>query len=78
MPQFLHHPLLLKPSGDKLSKATNDAGVRELRARGISAAEIIGRAAHAAGLAESPSPLPAEAVGELFGPSARSGRQAAQ
>jgi len=33
-PVFLHHPVLRKPSGDKLSKASHDTGTRELRADG--------------------------------------------
>ena len=30
-PQFFHHPLIVKPDGEKLSKASGDTGVRELR-----------------------------------------------
>jgi len=33
-PRFLHHPLIRKPSGAKLSKSDGDTGVRELRAAG--------------------------------------------
>ncbi|HET7474133.1 MAG TPA: glutamate--tRNA ligase family protein [Candidatus Limnocylindrales bacterium] len=33
-PRFLHHPLIRKPSGAKLSKSEGDAGVAELRAAG--------------------------------------------
>jgi len=33
-PVFVHHPLVLKPSGEKLSKSSGDTGVRELRAAG--------------------------------------------
>lgn len=67
-PQFLHHPLVLKASGEKLSKASGDSGVRELRAGGATAAEVIGRAAYAAGLQEKPSPIAAGDVAGLFGP----------
>ncbi len=49
-PVFLHHPLVRHPSGEKLSKSSGDAGVRELRAAGVSAAEVLDRAAAAAGL----------------------------
>jgi glutamyl-Q tRNA(Asp) synthetase len=66
MPCFLHHPLVLTPSGEKLSKARGDTGVRELRARGQSAADVIGRAAQAAGLVERASPIQANAVAALF------------
>jgi glutamyl/glutaminyl-tRNA synthetase len=31
-PRFLHHPLIRKPSGAKLSKSDGDTGVRDLRA----------------------------------------------
>jgi glutamyl-tRNA synthetase/glutamyl-Q tRNA(Asp) synthetase len=33
-PRLLHHPLIRKPSGAKLSKSDGDTGVRELRAAG--------------------------------------------
>ena len=65
--QFLHHPLLLKSSGEKLSKSTGDVGVRELRAAGACAAEVIGRAAAAVGLQGSAHPVNATDVVRLFG-----------
>jgi glutamyl-tRNA synthetase/glutamyl-Q tRNA(Asp) synthetase len=43
-PLFLHHPLIVKPGGEKLSKASGDTGVREMRAAGMTAAEVIGAA----------------------------------
>jgi glutamyl-tRNA synthetase/glutamyl-Q tRNA(Asp) synthetase len=64
--EVLHHPLVLTPSGRKMSKARGDTGVRDLRRRGVSAAEVIGRAAAAAGLTPAAPVLPAERVGELF------------
>ena len=63
-PEFAHHPLILKPSGDKLSKANRDTAVRELRANGISAPEVIGHAAAAVGLI--PEFRPVGAVEGLF------------
>jgi glutamyl-tRNA synthetase/glutamyl-Q tRNA(Asp) synthetase len=66
MPEYLHHPLILKPSGEKLSKSSGDSGVRELRASGISAAEVIGRAAYAAGLTATPAPIRADELSALF------------
>jgi glutamyl-tRNA synthetase/glutamyl-Q tRNA(Asp) synthetase len=33
-PRFLHHPLIMKTSTQKLSKSDRDTGVRDLRARG--------------------------------------------
>jgi glutamyl-tRNA synthetase/glutamyl-Q tRNA(Asp) synthetase len=65
--QYFHHPLLLDPSGRKLSKSDGDAGVREMRAAGITAPEVIGRAAAAVGLRDSPHPLMAMDVALLFG-----------
>ena len=48
-PTFLHHPLIRRPDGSKLSKSAGDTGVRELRAAGVSAAEVIERASGATG-----------------------------
>ena len=44
-PAYLHHPLILKPGGAKLSKSDGDTGVRELRASGASASAVLARAA---------------------------------
>jgi glutamyl-tRNA synthetase/glutamyl-Q tRNA(Asp) synthetase len=65
-PLFLHHPLIVRPDGNKLSKASGDSGIRELRAAGLSAAEVIGRAAAAVGLIETARPIAAREVAELF------------
>jgi glutamyl-tRNA synthetase/glutamyl-Q tRNA(Asp) synthetase len=65
-PRFLHHPLIIKPGGDKLSKASGDTGVRELRRAGVSASEVIGRAAAAVGLIERPRSVSARDVAVLF------------
>lgn len=40
-PVYLHHELLMNPSGRKLSKSTRDSGVRELRAAGATPAEVL-------------------------------------
>lgn len=48
-PVFLHHGLLMKSSTQKLSKSDGDTGVRELRARGWAADEVIDHAMRAAG-----------------------------
>ncbi|MFN0098456.1 MAG: glutamate--tRNA ligase family protein [Gemmatimonadaceae bacterium] len=66
MPHVLHHPLVWHPDGRKLSKSAGDTGLRELRAAGRSPAEVLGRAAHLGGLADSPRPIPAAALGGLF------------
>jgi glutamyl-tRNA synthetase/glutamyl-Q tRNA(Asp) synthetase len=51
-PLYLHHPLVLKPNGEKLSKSAADTGVRELRRAGMSAADVIALATERAGLSK--------------------------
>jgi glutamyl-tRNA synthetase/glutamyl-Q tRNA(Asp) synthetase len=65
-PVYLHHPLLYRADGSKLSKANRDAGVRDLRAAGHAPENVIGRAAHAVGLIDHPRPIAAADVGTLF------------
>jgi glutamyl-tRNA synthetase/glutamyl-Q tRNA(Asp) synthetase len=65
-PQFAHHPLLVNDSGAKLSKAGSDTGVRDLRAVGMSADQVIGRAAAACGLRDRERPVAAADVSTLF------------
>jgi len=48
-PVFAHHPLILRPNGSKLSKADSSTSIRELRAAGRTADELIGQAAAAVG-----------------------------
>jgi glutamyl-Q tRNA(Asp) synthetase len=62
----LHHPLVLGGDGSKLSKSRGDTSVRDLRQRGISPAEVIGRAAAAVGLLPTAAPLAAGEVAALF------------
>jgi glutamyl/glutaminyl-tRNA synthetase len=40
-PMFSHHPLIMKSPDQKLSKSDGDTGVRDLRARGWSARDVI-------------------------------------
>jgi glutamyl/glutaminyl-tRNA synthetase len=65
-PVFLHHPLVRKAGGAKLSKAAGDDGIRDLRAAGVTPAEVLGRAAWLGGLAPAPRPLPAGELAGLF------------
>jgi glutamyl-tRNA synthetase/glutamyl-Q tRNA(Asp) synthetase len=65
-PRFLHHPLVIGPRGEKLSKSARDTGIRELRARGLSPAAVIGRAAAAVGLVASATDVTATEVAQLF------------
>ena len=53
-PRFAHVPLLLTPQGERLAKRTRPTPLGDLRARGLSAAEIIGRLATSAGLPPPP------------------------
>jgi glutamyl-tRNA synthetase/glutamyl-Q tRNA(Asp) synthetase len=43
-PRFLHHPLIMKTADQKLSKSDGHTGIRELRAAGFTAAQVIERA----------------------------------
>lgn len=70
-PAFFHHPLIIKPGGEKLSKASGDTGVRELRAAGEPPALVIGRAAAAVGLIDRPVPVDADASARLIRAPAR-------
>jgi glutamyl-tRNA synthetase/glutamyl-Q tRNA(Asp) synthetase len=49
-PAFLHHPLIMKAPDQKLSTSDGDTGIRELRARGLSAADVRAMARGRAGL----------------------------
>lgn len=66
-PVFLHHPLILKPNGEKLSKALRDTGIRELRAQGRSPELVLGMAAKAAGLVAAVREVGQKELIELFG-----------
>jgi glutamyl/glutaminyl-tRNA synthetase len=68
VPSFLHHPLILSPSGAKLSKAKRDTALRELRAAGVAPEEVLGAAAHATGLLPEIRPLRPSDLSLLFAP----------
>jgi glutamyl-tRNA synthetase/glutamyl-Q tRNA(Asp) synthetase len=40
-PDFLHHPLIMKSETQKLSKSDGDTGIRDLRAKGWSASQVL-------------------------------------
>lgn len=65
-PDFAHHPLVMKSATQKLSKSDGDTGVRDLRALGWSAAQVIGHAAASVGLGPPDRPLDACEVERLF------------
>jgi glutamyl-tRNA synthetase/glutamyl-Q tRNA(Asp) synthetase len=63
---FLHHPLIRKPGGAKLSKADGDTGVRAARAGGERPERLIARAAASLGLVERERDIAASDVTALF------------
>ena len=65
-PLFLHHPLVMKSDTQKLSKADDDTSVRDLRAGGWTAADVIGRAAVRVGLVDRERPLSPEEAPALI------------
>jgi len=65
-PSYLHHPLILKPDGSKLSKSAGDTGIRELREEGLTPGAVLGRAAVLGGLISEPRPLDPGALPSLF------------
>jgi glutamyl/glutaminyl-tRNA synthetase len=65
-PVFLHHRLIRKEDGAKLSKSSGDTGVRELRRAGASAEAVLGRAAWLTGLLDRYVDLSAEDLPLLF------------
>lgn len=44
-PVFMHHPLIMKSPQQKLSKSDGDTGIRDLRAAGLTAAQVLEQAA---------------------------------
>lgn len=73
-PRYFHHPLILRPDGEKLSKASGDTGVRDLRAAGVGPGLVIGLAATAVGLLPHARPLDPATAGALVADT-RKGRQ---
>ena len=66
-PVFLHHPLIRKPGGEKLSKSSGDTGIRELRAAGVDAGGGAGAGgAGSPGSRPSPTPLGRDDLAKLF------------
>ena len=56
-PAYVHHPLITGADGQKLSKSAGSTGVRELRAAGLGAGDVLGRAAAAIGLVDDKTRL---------------------
>jgi len=66
-PVFLHHPLIRKPDGAKLSKSSGDTGIGELRRAGATPGAVLGRAAWLTGLIAEPRELAPGDLPGLFG-----------
>ena len=64
---YVHHPLILREDGAKLSKSSGDTGVRDLRAAGAAPGAILGEAAWRTGLLPTLRPLATEDLASLFG-----------
>lgn len=58
-PAFGHVPLLFGPDGARLSKRQQGITIRELRARGFTADDLVGRLAHLLSLRPTPEPTTA-------------------
>jgi glutamyl/glutaminyl-tRNA synthetase len=67
-PHFLHHPLVRRVSGQKLSKAEGDTSVRSMLDAGSTPGELFARAARLAGLRAEEGPLEPEMLAALFSP----------
>jgi glutamyl/glutaminyl-tRNA synthetase len=61
-PLYFHHDLLCDEDGRKLSKRQRAQSITELRESGVSADEVIGRAAYAGGLISEMRPSTARAM----------------
>lgn len=64
--QYFHHSLLHDENGQKLSKRQFAEGIGQMRAKGVSAEELIGRAAFEGGLLRARRDLSANEVSSLF------------
>ena len=70
-PRFLHHPLIRRVSGQKLSKAAGDTAVRSLLDAGRTPAELFGLAARLAGVRDTDEPIEPATLAALFAPAGR-------
>ncbi|HKF85227.1 MAG TPA: glutamate--tRNA ligase family protein [Candidatus Limnocylindrales bacterium] len=65
-PGYLHHPLIRRRSGQKLSKAAGDTAIRALLDAGRTPAELFGLAARLAGLQPDDAPIDPATLGRVF------------
>jgi glutamyl-tRNA synthetase/glutamyl-Q tRNA(Asp) synthetase len=65
-PVFVHHGLVRREGGRKLSKSSRDTSVGDLRAAGATPSELLGRAAALCGLAPAGARVGARDLARLF------------
>lgn len=65
-PVYVHHPLLVDPSGRKLSKSDFSAPIHEMLQFGIKPEKLLGMAAQRAGLTQTDDPISPAALPALF------------
>lgn len=65
-PLFFHHPLIKNENGYKLSKRQKSESIRQMRHEGMPPEAVIGEALYQVGLAETPKPIPLNAILEIF------------
>ncbi len=65
-PSYLHHPLLLDPNGNKLSKRQLSKSIRTERAEGVSANSLLGEVCFQGGLIPKPIQIEVPDLHTLF------------
>jgi glutamyl-tRNA synthetase len=66
IPNFIHVPLLLDATGNRLAKRTQSAGLEPLRASGATSEQVVGQLAATCGLVPSGTPISATGLAQLF------------
>ena len=66
-PAYFHHPLVCDAHGEKLSKRQRSESITRLRESGVSASEVMGRAAYLAGIVPAPGLLSLDDALALLG-----------
>lgn len=66
IPTYVHLPLILNENGDKLSKRNEALTLAELRDAGVQPEAIVGRLAHAVGLADASEPIHPDELVDSF------------
>jgi glutamyl-Q tRNA(Asp) synthetase len=65
-PRYLHHPLIRRVSGQKLSKAAGDSAIRSLLDEGRTPAQLFGLAARLAGVRDTAEPIEPADLASVF------------